>query len=346
MTRPSRRVERGDPVTRLSRRQLVQGSLAFAGLSLLSGCGMLPSQSQQAANIPRIGYLAFGRSGPDEQDEAFRQGLGELGYREGGNLAIEWRFTDQAGLLPDLAAELVRLPVNLIVAAGGAVNTAKDATTTIPIVAPVTGDPVRQGLVSSLARPGGNITGLSTLSSEIAGKRLQLLKEIAPQASQVAVLWNPGNPAKGLEFQETQVAARSLGLTLQSFEVRGPHDFTSAFDAAASRHVDALVTLTESLTLTHAAEIAGFALNSRLPSMSELRPFVAAGGLVSYGPNVPDVYRRAAAYVDKILKGAKPADLPVEQPMRFDFVVNMNTAQALGISFPPEILLQITEVIP
>jgi len=246
----------------------------------------------------------------------------------------------------DLAAELVRLQVAVIVAAGGAVNTAKDATNTIPIVMPTSGDPVGQGLVTSLARPGGNITGLTTLSSsEIAGKRLQLLKEIVPEASRVAVLWNPGNAAKVLEFKQAQVAAAALGLTLQSLEVRGPNDFDSAFNAAAAGHVDALDALSEALINAHATRITDFALKSRLPSVFEQRELVEAGGLISYGPNVTDLYRRAATYVDRILKGAKPADLPVEQPTRFDFVINLKTAQALGLTIPQSILMQATEVI-
>ncbi len=317
----------------IDRRRFLRGSLALAGLGLLAGCGMLPSQSQQAAKIPRIGYLAFGRPGPSEADNAFRQGLAALGYVEGGNLAIEWRFTERAEQVSALAAELVGLPVDLIVAAGGAVNVAKDATSTIPIVMPVSGDPVGQGLVASLARPGGNITGLTSLSSsEIARKRLELLKEIVPEASRVAVLWNPGNPAKVLEFQQTQGAATVLGLTLLSLEVRGPDDFDRAFNAAAAGQLDALNVFTESVTGAQATRIADFALQRRLPSMFETRPYVDAGGLISYGANSSDLFRRAATYVDKILKGAKPADLPVEQPTTFDFVINLKTAQALGRS--------------
>jgi len=213
----------------------------------------------------------------------------------------------------DLAAALVRLQVAVIVAAGGAVNTAKDATNTIPIVMPTSGDPVGQGLVTSLARPGGNITGLTTLSSsEIAGKRLQLLKEIVPEASRVAVLWNPGNAAKVLEFKQAQVAAAALGLTLQSLEVRGPNDFDSAFNAAAAGHVDGLVAFSDLFLLPLAKPIAEFALKRRLPSIFADRPYVEAGGMMAYGPNTIDLFRRAASYVDKILKGAKPADLPVE----------------------------------
>jgi putative ABC transport system substrate-binding protein len=331
---------------RRGRRDFLRGGLALAGLGLLAGCGVGPPHSRRAAHVPRIGYLVFGRAGPSTWDDAFRQGLAELGYVEGGNLAIEWRFTQRAELVPGLAAELVRLPVDLIVAAGGAVNVAKDATAMIPIVMPVSGDPVGQGLVASLARPGGNITGLTTLSSsELARKRLQLLKEVAPEASRVAVLWNPGNPGKAIEFQQAQAAAAALGLTLHSLEVRGPDDFDGAFGAAAAGHADALNALSEALINDHAARIAHFALAGRLPSVFELRELADAGGLMSYGPNVHDLFRRAAAYVDRILKGANPADLPVEQPTKFDFVLNLRTAQALGRIIPQSAPQQATELI-
>jgi putative tryptophan/tyrosine transport system substrate-binding protein len=329
----------------LSRRRFVQGA-GVAGLGLLTGCGVLPSQSQQVATMPRLGYLMFGRSGPAQGDNAFRQGLAELGYREGSNLVIEWRFTERVEGLRDLAVELVRLPVAVIVAAGPAVNAAQDATITIPIVTPSSGDPVAQGFTTSLARPSGNITGLTTLSSsEIAQKRLQLLKETVPEAAHVAILWNPGNTAKVLEFQQAQVAATALGLTLHSFEVRGPDDFDRAFHAATAGHLDALDAFSESLINAHATRIAEFARHSRLPSVFETQELVHAGGLMSYGPNIADLYRRAATYVDRILKGAKPADLPIEQPSRFDFVINLQTAQALGLTIPQHVLLQATEII-
>ncbi len=212
---------------------------------------------------------------------------------------------------------------------------------------PVSGDPVAQGyVVASLARPGGNITGLTTLSSTPpAGKRLQLLKETVPPVSQVAVLWNPDNPAKVIDFRETQVAAEALGLTLQSPEVRGPDDFDRAFEAAAAGHVDGLVAFSDLFLLPLAKPIAEFALKRRLPSIFADRPYVEAGGMMAYGPNTIDLFRRAASYVDKILKGAKPADLPVEQPTKFDFIINLKTAQGLGLSIPQSILLQSTEVL-
>ena len=245
-----------------------------------------------------------------------------------------------------LAAELVRLPVELIVASGGSVNVVKHVTDTVPIVMPVSGDPVRQGLVASLARPGGNITGLTTQSSsEIARKRLELLKEIAPGAVRVAVLWNPGNIAKEFEFQQLQAAAAGLGFALHSVEVRGPGDFDGAFAAAAAGRPDALAALQEGLIVAHQARITDFALKGRLPSVFESREQVEAGGLLSYGPNVPQMFQRAAAYVDKILKGAQPADLPVEQPTTFDCAINLTTAQALGLTIPPSVLQQATATI-
>jgi putative ABC transport system substrate-binding protein len=320
----------------------------LAGFGLLAGCGALPPSVRRPTEAPRIGYLTSDRSASsDPFGDAFRRGLRELGYVEGENLAIEWRYAERADRLPDLAADLSRLRVAVIVAAGAqAVTAARDATDTIPIVMPVSGDPVAQGYVASLARPGGSITGLTSRSaSGLAPKRLQVLKEIVPEISRVAVLWNPGSSAKVIELEETEAAARALGVALQSLEVRGPDDFGSAFDAAVAGRVEALTTFTDPLTLTHAMRIADFARGSRLPSVFEVRPFVAAGGLIAYGPDTTDLYRRAATYVDKILKGAKPADLPVEQPMTFELVINLKTARALGLTIPESVLQQATEVI-
>jgi putative ABC transport system substrate-binding protein len=329
------------------RRSFLQCSLALAGLGLLAGCVLPPLPGQQPATVPRIGYLAYGRSGPGAEEDAFRQGLGELGYVEGGNLAIEWRFTEQTETFARLAADLVQLQVAVIVAAGApAVGAAKNTTSTIPIVMPVSGDPVGQGYVASLARPGGTITGLTNLSSSpLAPKRLQLLKDIVPRASRVTVLWNPDSTAKALELQEAQNAATALGLTLLPLELRGRRDFDRAFEAVATEHVDGLSTLSDGLTFSHRALIAEFALTSRLPSVFDQREFVTAGGLVGYGPNILDLFRRSAVYVDKILKGARPADLPVEQPSKFDFVVNLKTARELGLSMPQSALQEATEVI-
>ena len=330
----------------LSRRQWLRGGLALAGLSVLSGCGLVPFASRgpaQTAQMRRIAYLAVGTYEPAEA--AFRQGLAELGYVEGGNVVIEWRFAERSEDVPALAAELVRLPVELIVTQGGTVNAARDATAMIPIVVATSGDPVAQGLASSLAHPGGNITGLTTLAPTLGRKRLELLKDTAPEAARVAVLWNPGNAIKVLEFKQAQAAATALGLTLESLEVRGADDFDNAFDTATARRFDGLDVLSEGLISANIARILDFALGNRLPSVFEQGEFVAGGGLISYGPNTPDLWRRAAVYVDKILRGAKPADLPIEQPTRFDFAVNLKTARALGITVPPTVLAQATEVL-
>jgi putative ABC transport system substrate-binding protein len=330
---------------RLHRRHWLRGGLALAGLSLLSGCEVLHARPQPpTANLPRIGYLAYSSTA----EEAIRQGLRELGYVEGENILIESRYADaDLARLSALAAELVRLNVDVIVTDGSlAAATARDATHTIPIVMPASGDPVRQGLATSLARPGGNVTGLTTQSaSPLAQKRLQLLKELAPAISRITVLWNPNSAAKVLEFEETQTAASALGLTLQSAEVRVLGDFDSAFTTVAGQRPDALDALDEGLVESHFIEVAAFALTNRLPSISEARPFAAAGGLASYGPNIFDLNRRAATYVDRILKGAHPRELPIEQPTKFDFAVNLKTAQTLGITVPPAVLAQTTEVL-
>jgi len=318
-------------------------SLALAPLAV---------KAQPVDKTPRIGVLVGGaRAGtPDGQYlwDAFLQGLRAHGYVEGQNIVIEWRYArGGAPMLPGLAAELVRLGVDLIVVGGGdpVILVAKEATGTIPIVMAVSTDPVGTRLITSLARPGGNVTGSSIQAPEGAGKRLELLKEAAPRASRVAVLWNAVPAGKVIEFRETQVAARALGVTLQSVEVRGPHDFDRAFSAIATGRPDALIVFSETLTLTHRQRIVDFAARSRLPMISETRQFAAAGGLLTYGASLPDLFRRAAYYVDKILKGAKPADLPVEQPAKFELVINLKTAKTLGLTIPQSILVRADEII-
>jgi putative tryptophan/tyrosine transport system substrate-binding protein len=270
-----------------------------------------------------------------------------LGWVEGHNIAIDVRSPeDDPARLPALAAELVQRKVDVIVTMGiPATQAAKEATATIPIVAAAVGDPVGAGLVASLARPGGNITGLSFFTTETAGKRVELLKEVVPNPSRVAVLWNPTNRSKQLEWRETQVAARALGLTLQSVEVQGPDEFDHAFAAITGERPDALVTLSDPLTNTHRKRIVDFAATSRLPAVYTFRSYADDGGLLAYGPHLPALFRRAAVYVDKILKGAEPADLPVEQPTTFELVINLKTAQALGLTLPPTLLFQADEVI-
>jgi putative ABC transport system substrate-binding protein len=331
---------------RLSRRQFV-GSVA--GLGLLAGCGRLPWQAQQPANVPRVGWLSagflgapFGAAGLD----AFREGLGGLGYIEGHNIIIDQRYAEGSEeRLPKLAAELAGLKVDLILAVGAAIPHALQTTETIPIVMVGALDPVGSGYVASLARPGGNVTGLSLLSAPLSGKRLELLKEVLPGLSRVAIFWVPGTPGHAIIWEENQRAARTMGLQLQSLEVRTPGDFESAFAAAMRERTDALSTIGGTTTIPHRSSIIEFANRNGLPAIYDRKVFVQDGGLMAYGPNETDQFRRAAYYVDRILKGTKPADLPVEQPMRFDFVVNMKTARELGITFPHEVALQITEVI-
>jgi putative ABC transport system substrate-binding protein len=318
------------------------------GLIVLLALGLmapLAAHAQSPAKVPRIGVLLF--SGPDSAAvEAFRQGLREHGWVEGQNLAIAWRFADgQAERLPALAADLVRLPVDVLVTHGPTIRPAQQATQTIPIVMAVVTDPVSSGLVASLARPGGNLTGVSIGAAELGGKRLELLMQAVPRASRVAVLWNAALADKVPEWQGTQTAARALGVSLHSVEVRGPDDFDGAFATLARERPDALITLADALTLVHHRRIVAFATQHRLAMISELKDFAEAGGLMTYGPNGRALWRRAAAYVDKILKGAKPAELPVEQPMKFELVINLKAAQALGLTIPPILLFQADEVI-
>jgi putative ABC transport system substrate-binding protein len=335
------------PAWSSSRRIKRAGRFALA-LALLAA--PLAVDAQQPGNSYRIGYL--GTSPPSTPDilrnvEAFRQGLGELGWVEGKNIVIEWRYSAGRGeRFPDLAAELVRLKVDLIVAvAAPATHASKQATTTIPIVGIALSDPVGQGLVASLARPGGNVTGLATLFPELAAKRLELLKETLPGVSRVAVLWNAANPGNVLQIRETKVAAQTLGLRLQSVEVRGPEDFQGAFAAMTRGRPEALVSLADPLIFTYRTQIVDFAAKSRLPAMHPFRESVEAGGLMAYSVNIPDMFRRAATYVDKILRGAKPGDLPIEQPTKFEFVINIKTAQALGLTIPQSLLLRADQVV-
>ena len=326
--------------------------LRALGLMLTFALGLLvaplTAEAQQPTNVPRLGLLIPGSaSGFAPRIEAFRHGLRDLGYVEGRNITMAYRFTEgQADRLPELVAELIRLPVDIMVVDGtAAIRAAQQATTTIPIVMAISADPVGVGLVASLARPGGNITGLSSMLPEVSGKRLELLQEAVPKLSHLAVLWAPALPASTLAFKETQTAAQALGLQLQSLEVRGPDEFDQAFVAMTREHADALVVLSSPLFFGHRRQLAELTVRHRLPAMFHLREYAEAGGLMAYGADAADMYRRAATYVDKLLKGAKPADLPVEQPTKFEFVINLKTAQALGLSIPPSILFQADEVI-
>jgi putative ABC transport system substrate-binding protein len=336
-------------VKQATRREFMQGALALAGFSLLSGCATLPLPGQQAAKVPRIGFLAVGsREGRAPLIEALLQGLREHGYVEGQNIVIEYRFSEgRDDRLPELAAELVDLKVDLIVASGTPASfAAKQATSTIPIVmGGLAANPVETGLVASLARPGGNVTGMSMMTSQLSGKRLELLKETVPGLSRVAVLWNPPNPTYGPVLRELEAGAQMLGLELQRVEVRVPEDFEAAFEAATTQRAGALIAPADPLTTNRPKVVAELALKHRLPAMMDLREFVEAGGLLSLGVNLTELYRRAAVHVDKIVKGANPADLPMEQPTKLDLFVNLKTAQALGLIIPQSVLTQATEVI-
>jgi ABC-type uncharacterized transport system substrate-binding protein len=330
---------------RLSRRQFVQGA---AGLGLLAGCGRLPGQAAPASKVSRIGVLSLTTDPGDINNVAFVQGLRDLGYSDGQNLTLEWRsFTTQVDQYAELAADLVRLSVDVIVAQGStATGAAKQESAAIPVVMAFSADPVQAGLVASLAHPGGNVTGLATLTGQLGGKRLELLRDTVPGLTRVAMLGNPEATDRAHEFEETAAAAQALGLSgLQSIELRHGGDLESAFQRILQGRADALFLQATSVSQRYLAEIVAFSIAHRLPTMSSRRDYVEAGSLMSYGPNLTQMNRRAAYYVDRILKGAKPADLPVEQPMTFEFVVNLKTAQALGITFPNEILLQVTEVI-
>ncbi len=321
---------------------------ALVGVALGLFAAPLAAEAQQPARVHRIGILLSGPISPRMHlVEAFRQDLRELGYAEGHNIALVIRSAEQGPeQLPDRAAELVRLNVDVIVAvATPAVQAAQQATRKIPIVMVSVVDPVATGFVASLARPGGNTTGLSILSAELSGKRLQLLKEVVRGVSRVAVLWNPTNPSTVLQIGPTKVAAKALGVRLQPLEVRGPQDLESAFQAATRGRAGALIALDDSLFYGERTRVVALAAKSRLPAMYGFREFVDAGGLMAYAVNQADLWRRAAILVDKILKGAKPADLPVEQPTRFELVINMKTAKALGLTFPQSILIRADQVI-
>jgi len=331
---------RADTPCRSTRRKLLfaLGAGAFtAPLALLA---------QQRTRIPRIGWLQL-HADSESRHAAFLQGLRELGYIEGQNLVIERRAAgSKEDRLATLAAELIRLRVDVLVALEPpAVIAAKNSTTTIPIVMRSTDDPVEGEWVASLARPGGNITGVTSYSTALIGKRMELLREMLPHLSRVAVLWDPDGPVAAPNFHKITAAARALGVQVQSLETRSAMDFETAFNAAVKARAGALFPLRSPLIVEERKHIAGLALKRKLPAIYDDREFVEAGGLMSYGTNLADSYRRAASYVDKILKGAKPADLPVEQPTRFELVINMKTAKALGLTIPQTILVRADKVI-
>ena len=323
---------------------------ATAVVLLLLSAFLGTAAAQPAGKVPRVGYLIAGsHSDPQRQLllEAFRQGLRELGYVEGQNIAIESRWAEgKDDRLPAFAADLVRSKVDVIVAqSGAATQAAQQATRTIPIVMSLSNDAVGSGLVASLARPGGNITGLTIIAPDLAGKQFQLLKEVVPKVSRVALLTNPDNPASALFLREVEAAARVLGVRLQTLETRNPQEIDSAFAAMTRERAGALLILPDVIFLSQRRQIAELATKRRLPSVYGVGEYAEAGGLMAYGANHIDLVRRAATYVDKILKGAKPADLPVEQPTKFDLVINLKAARAIGLTIPQEVLIQATEVI-
>jgi putative ABC transport system substrate-binding protein len=323
----------------VDRRTWFVGALGLFTAPLIAG-------AQQAGKARRIGYLTQ-RPRPGPREEAFRQGLRDLGYTLGRDIVIEERYSAQGGAdLAALAAALVRLPVEIIVTTGPTVTrSARGVTTTIPIVMAQDSDPVGNGFVASLARPGGNITGLSVLAMELYGKRLELLKEVLPALSRVAVLGTSTEPGHARSLRETELAAKALGLGLQYLEARGPQDLEPAFRSASAGHADAVLGLLSPVLGAHAAQVATLATRSRLPVMYWSSEAVRAGVLMSLGVSPTDPFRRAAAYVDRILKGARPADLPVEQATTFELVINLRTAKAIGLTIPPSVLARAAEVI-
>ena len=322
----------------------------FLMLAAALSASSCPAHAQQPVSVARIGFLspASPAGGWDIRLQAFRDGLRALGYVEGKNLQLEVRWADgNLEKLPALAAELVQLKVDVIVAASSpAVVAARQATRTIPIVMPLSSDPVGDGLVASLAHPGGNITGLSVMSAELGEKRIQLLKEMFPKVVHAMdVLWNPDYVGMRARFEQAREAAPAVGLTVRSVEVRDIRELNAALNAIVREHPEALLILVDPLTLSQRKRIVDFAAEQRLPAIYESSDFVDAGGLISYGTNGRDQFRRAASYVDKILRGAKPGDLPIEQPTTFELVLNMSAAKALGIKFPDSILLRADRVV-
>jgi ABC-type uncharacterized transport system substrate-binding protein len=326
--------------------------MRLIGLAVILTVGLvvapLAAEAQQAGRTVTIGYL--GNSSPSLESnavEAFREGLRQLGYVEGHNLIIKYQWAEgQQGRSAVLAAELVRLKPDVILTSGTpGTHAAKQATQSIPIVTALAGDPVATGLVSSLAKPGGNVTGLATLNEELEGKRLEIFKQVVPKLSRVAVLLNPANPFTTIALKGTRSAAEALGVKLQPVEVRGTNDLDGAFATIKAARPQGLIVIPDRFLLTYRASIVQFMAKNRLPGMFPFREFAQEGGLMAYGPDTTDMYRHAATYVAKILRGAKPADLPMEQPTKFELVINLKTAKALGITVPHSLLLRADQVI-
>jgi ABC-type uncharacterized transport system substrate-binding protein len=340
---------------RIARWTMIQKPAVAAVTTIMALLFVTPlsAEAQQAVKVPRTGIPRVGVLSPltaaqaADDIRAFRQGIRELGYIDGQNVAIETRWTDgHLERLQPLAAELVHLKMDVIVTNGDpAIRAVKEMTQTIPIVAAIAGDLVAGGHAVSLARPGGQVTGLVDMAQDLGAKRVELLKELLPALTRIGVLWNVASPLKARDFRETEAGARALGLGLQSLGVRDPDDFEREFKVAARERVGAIVVLPDPLTTGHAKRIARLAAEGRLPTMFGLEDAVDAGGLMAYGPSRSASYRHAAVYVDKILKGTKPGDLPIQQPTRFEFIINMKTAKALGLTIPPSLLLRADHVI-
>jgi putative ABC transport system substrate-binding protein len=322
------------------------GLLAIGFAFATCGAG---AEAQQTKKVPRIGYVSSNSSAAiSTRTAAFRQGMRELGYVEGKNIVIEWRSAEgQLDRLPMLATELVRLNSDLIVSTGGnaTASVVKEATHTIPIVVTNVADPVGSGYALSLARPGANITGLTAISFDLAGKRLELIREAVPKVSRVAVLLDPQDESKTVELKEAQAAAKALGLKLLAIEIRNPNDFESVLKSAMKDRPEVLHVLGSAVTNTVRKAIAEFAIKNHLPTMWPESGLMDSGGLMSYGPNYAELYRRTATYVDKILKGAKPGDLPIEQPTKFELIINLKTAKQIGLTIPPNVLARADKVI-
>jgi putative tryptophan/tyrosine transport system substrate-binding protein len=305
------------------------------------------AEGQRVPNVPRIGFISTSTTSVSSPLlAALRQGLSDRGYVEGKSIVIEYRFPLHREEVSLMAAELVNLPVDLIVAGGSeSILAARRATSTIPIVMTNSGDAVAEGFAASLARPGGNTTGLTQMSPELAGKRLEILKEAVPRLRRVAVLWHPLHPNTPATFKDTQRAAGQLGLSLHSLAVKNERELREAFETATSERADGLVVLRDPFMVRHRVLVADNLTRKRLPAIYETGDFVQAGGLMMYGPNFAELYRRAAGYIDKILKGARPEDVPVEQPTKFDLVINLKAAKGLGLTIPPSLLLRADQVI-
>ena len=325
-------------------RKTALGSILFAGALLAVAVTV---EAQQPKKIPRIGYLAFAGTANNYRADAFRQGMRQLGYVDGKDFVIEYRSADgKLDRLNELAAELVRLKVGVIVTRGPApTRAAKAATSTIPIVMTQDSDPVGNGFVASLAHPGGNITGLSSLAPEVSGKQLELLKETVPKLSRVAVLGSSSIPGQALQLREIGLAAGPLSVQLQSLDVLGPKDIETAFRAASNQNAEAFIVLTSGILNAQRTRILEYVVKTRLPAIYSGPQYVEAGGLMSYGVDVTDLDRRAATYVDRILKGAKPSELPVEQPKKFELIVNLKAAKQIGLAIPPNVLARADRVI-